>query len=237
MRSLVAIAKLDLLITLRRGESVLLTFLIPLGLLFFVGWTGILGIEIDALVPGLFALSLVSSAFVGLAVATGFERKYGVLKRLGATPVPRLTVIFAKALSVAVVEVVQLALLWIVAAGVFDWSPSVRWGGLAAGLLLGTVGPAGLALLMAGRLRAEATLALANGLYFVFLGIGDVMVPATYLDEAVVALSNLLPVAPLAALFRWATGVGGITASTWLVLVAWAVLAPLAAARTFRWEE
>jgi ABC-2 type transport system permease protein len=237
MRSLLAIAKADLLITLRRGESVLITFLIPLGLLFFVGWTGILGIEIETLVPGLFALSIISSAFVGLAVATGFERKYGVLKRLGATPVPRLTLILAKSLAVSVTEVFQIALLWIVAASVFDWSPSVRVIGLVAGMVLGTVGPAGLALLMAGRLRAEATLALANGLYFVFLGIGDVMVPASYLSEPVVALSNLLPAAPLAAMFRWATGAGDVTLSTWVVLGVWALLAPLAAARLFRWEE
>lgn len=237
MRALLAITKLDLSITVRRGESVLLTFLIPLGLLMFIGWTGILGIGMDTLVPGLFALSLISSAFVGLAVATGFERKYGVLKRLGATPVPRLTIILAKALAVATTEVVQLALLWVVAVGAFDWSPSVRWGGLVAGLVLGTLGPAGLAMLMAGRLRAEATLALANGLYFVFLGIGDVIVPASYLSDSVVAVSNLLPAAPLATLFRWATGVGEVTAGTWLVLVAWAVLAPMAAAKTFRWEE
>ncbi len=237
MKSLLAIAKADLLITLRRGESVLITFLIPLGLLFFVGWTGILGIEIDTLVPGLFALSVISSAFVGLAVATGFERKYGVLKRLGATPVPRLTLILAKSLAVSVTEVFQIALLWLVAASVFDWSPSVRVVGLVAGMVLGTVGPAGLALLMAGRLRAEATLALANGLYFVFLGIGDVMVPASYLSDAVVALSNLLPAAPLAAVFRWATGVGEVTLSTWVVLGVWALFAPLAAAKLFRWEE
>ncbi len=237
MTSLRAIAKADLLITLRRGESVLLTFLIPLGLLFFVGWTGILGIEIETLVPGLFALSIISSAFVGLAVATGFERKYGVLKRLGATPVSRLTLILAKALSVAVIEVLQLALLWIVAATVFDWAPDVRLLGLVAGLVLGTVGPAGLAMLMAGRLRAEATLALANGLYFVFLGIGDVFVPADYLSDGVVALSNLLPAAPLAGLFRWATGAGEVSASVWIVLAVWAIAAPLAASKTFRWEE
>lgn len=237
MTSLRAIAKADLLITLRRGESVLLTFLIPLGLLFFVGWTGILGIEIATLVPGLFALSLISSAFVGLAVATGFERKYGVLKRLGATPVSRLTLILAKALSVAVIEVLQLGVLWIVAATVFEWSPDVRVLGLVAGLVLGTVGPAGLAMLMAGRLRAEATLALANGLYFVFLGIGDVFVPASYLSDGVVALSNLLPAAPLAGLFRWATGAGDVTASVWIVLAVWAIAAPLAASKTFRWEE
>lgn len=237
MSSLLAIARIDLFVTLRRGESVLLTFLIPLGLLFFVGATGILGIEVDQLVPGLFALSLISSAFVGLAVATGFERKYLVLKRLGATPIRPLTLVLGKALSVAVIVVLQLALLWLAAAVVFDWSPAVTWPGILAGVVLGTVGPAGLAFLMAGRLRAEATLALANGLYFVFLGIGDVFVPASYLSDTVVAISRLLPAAPLAELFRWATGAGDVTSGAWIVLAVWAVLAPLAAARLFRWEE
>ncbi|MEX1286323.1 MAG: ABC transporter permease [Acidimicrobiia bacterium] len=237
MTGFVAIAAQELRITLRRGESVLLTFLIPLGLLLFFGATDLLDVDIDEFVPALFALSLVSASFVGLAVATGFERKYRVLKRFGATPVSRLTLIAAKTAAVAVVEVVQIALLWVVAALAFDWSPDVRWAGFAVAYVLGTAGPAGLAMLLAGRLRAEATLALANGLYFLFLGIGDIIVPLDRLPAAVAGVSQLLPVAPLVAAFQWATGVGAVTTTDWIVLVAWAVAAPLTAARLFTWEE
>lgn len=237
MSAFAAITAQELRITLRRGESVLLTFLIPLGLLLFFGSTDLLDLDIDEFVPALFALSLVSAAFVGLAVATGFERKYRVLKRFGATPVPRLTLIGAKTAAVAIVEVLQIVLLWLVAAVAFDWAPTMNWLGFAAGYVLGTVGPAGLAMLLAGRLRAEATLALANGLYFVFLGIGDVIVPLDRLPDAVAGVSRLLPVAPLVAVFRWATGAGEVVAADWVVLVAWAILAPLLAARLFTWEE
>lgn len=237
MKMLVAIAKADLQINLRQSEAVLLTFLIPLGLLLFVGFTGILGIEVETLVPGLFALAVLSSAFVSLAIGTGFNRQFGVLKRFGATPVPPLSLVLGKALAVTATELLQVVLLWATAAIFFDWSPDVKVFGLLAAFVLGTVGPAGLALLIAGRFKAATTLALANGLYFVFLGIGDIFVPSEYLSDSVLALSNLLPAAPLAALFRWSTGVGDITAATWIALVAWAVFAPLLASRFFRWEE
>ena len=120
-----AIAAQELRITLRRGESVLLTFLIPLGLLVFFGSTDLFYLDIDRFVPGLFALAIVSAAFVGLAVATGFERKYKVLKRFGATPVRRLTLVLAKTAAIAVVEVLQIVVLWVVAAVFFDWSPDM----------------------------------------------------------------------------------------------------------------
>lgn len=237
MTGFAAIVAQELRITLRRGESVLITFLIPLGLLVFFGATDLLDLDIDRFVPGLFALALVSAAFVGLAVATGFERKYQVLKRFGATPVRRLTLVLAKTAAVAVVEVLQIAVLWVVAAVFFDWAPDVVWPAFAAAYVLGTVGPAGLAMLLAGRLRAEATLALANGLYFVFLGIGDVVVPLDRLPAAVAGISQVLPVAPLSAAFRAATGAGAATATDWAVLAAWALLAPVVAARLFTWEE
>ncbi len=237
MTGFTAIVAQELRITLRRGESVLLTFAIPLGLLVFFGSTDLLDIQIDEFVPALFALSIVSAAFVGLAVATGFERKYQVLKRFGATPVTRLTLVLAKTAAIAVVEVLQIAALWLVAAWFFDWSPSMNWLGFAAAYVLGTVGPAGLAMLLAGRLRAEATLALANGMYFVFLALGDVIVPLENLPDAVAGVASLLPVAPLTAAFQWATGAGEVTGFDWGVLVVWAVLAPLLASRLFTWEE
>lgn len=237
MRAFAAIVAQELRITMRRGESVLITFLIPLGLLFFLGYSSLLDIELDRLVPGLFALSVVSAAFVGLAVATGFERKYLVLKRFGATPVPRLVLVGAKTAAIALVEVVQLVLLWAVAVGALGWRPEVRWVGLVGAYLLGTAGLAGLAMLIAGRLRAEATLAIANGLYVVLLGIGDVIVPLDRLPNAVAGISSWLPAAPLAAAFRWATGGDPAGAASWVALAAWAVLAPVAAARLFTWEE
>lgn len=237
MTGFTAIVAQELRITLRRGESVLLTFAIPLGLLVFFGSTDLLDLEIDQFVPALFSLSIVSAAFVGLAVATGFERKYQVLKRFGATPVKRLTLVLAKTGAIAVVEVLQIAVLWLVAAVFFDWAPTINWPGFLAAYVLGTVGPAGLAMLMAGRLRAEATLALANGMYFVFLALGDVIVDLDSMPPAAAGIGSILPVAPLTAAFQWATGAGTVTTADWVVLVVWAIAAPLLASRLFTWEE
>ena len=110
-----------------------------------------------------------STGMVSLGIATAYERHYGVLKRLGGTPLGRPRLIGAKILAVLVVEAVQVALIALVAGLAFDWRPA---GGLAPAFgvaMLGTVAFAGLGLAMAGSLRAEAVLALANGLYLLFL--------------------------------------------------------------------
>lgn len=237
MSGFLALVTLDLRITLRRGESVLLAFLIPLGFLLLFGFTGLMDVTVDDLVPGLFALSVISASFVGLAVATGFERKYLVLKRLGATPVPRVRIIAAKATAIAMVEVVQLALLWTVAVWALDWSPQPRPLPLVGAWLLGSATFAGLGMLLAGRLRAEATLALANGIYVVLLGIGGVIIPLDRFSESVAAVARLLPAAPLVDVFDHATGGPDPGLAPWITLAVWAVAAVLLAARTFTWEE
>ncbi len=237
MRALRAQAKLEMLLSLRRGEGVLLTLVIPVGLLVFFGTTELFGVTVPFLVPGLLALAILSSALVALAISTGFERKYLVLKRLGATPLSRGVLLAAKALSVMLLEVLQIGLILGVAALFFRWRADLRWELLVAGLLLGTAAFAGIAMLMAGTLRAEATLALANGLYVLMLLVGDVLFPVASLPASVAHASRLLPAAPLAALFRAATGDGTVAVQDLAVLAAWALGTPLLAARLFSWEE
>jgi ABC-2 type transport system permease protein len=170
-------------------------------------------------VPGFFALALLSSAFTGLAIATGFERKYMVLKRLGASPLPRITLILAKAAATLVIELLQIAVIWLVAIWAFDFSPDVNWMGFTVVLLLGTVAFAGMGLLMAGRFRAEVTLAV------------DV------LGDTVASIASVFPAAPVGRLFRWSMGVAEFDLSAVVVLLVWAVTMPLLAARYFTWEE
>lgn len=237
MRALRAQTKAELLLSLRRGEAVLLTLIVPLALLAFFGSTGLFDITVDFLVPGLFTLAIISSAFVSLAVATGFERKYLVLKRLGATPLSRGNLIAAKALAIAVLELIQIGLLWIEARVLFDWQPDVSWLMLAAGIILGTSAFSGLAMLLAGTLRAEATLALANGAYVIFLGLGDIIVSVYSLPGPMISAAKLLPGATLAAFMRAALGGAALESGDVWILVIWAVIAPLLATRFFRWEE
>lgn len=233
---------MELRLLLRNGENLLVTLLIPAGLLLFFATVDVLPIEGDPvrfLVPGVLALAVMSVAMVSLGIATGFERSYLVLKRLGATPLRRGELVAAKALAVVGVEVVQAAVLLALALGVLGWRPGAGAGGLALGLLavvLGTAAFAGLGLAMAGRLRAVGTLALANGLYLAMLLLGGLVVPLERLPGGLATLGRLLPVAPLATVLRAAADGAGVPWDAVALLAAWAVGAVVLAATTFRWD-
>ena len=162
---------MELRLTLRRGESVLLTLIIPVGLLLFFTKVNLLpdekvlgGRPIDFVTPGVLALAVLSTAFTGQAIATGFERSYGVLKRLGASALPRWVLLLGKTLGVLAVEVLQIVVL--VAVGyALGWHPHGNPLAVLLLLVVGTAAFSALGLLMAGTLRAEATLAAANGIY------------------------------------------------------------------------
>jgi len=239
VKRLVAQTRVELALTLRRGESVLLSLGIPILLLAFFSTVDVLPTNtaepIDFLAPGILALAVMSTAMVGLGIATGFERQYGVLKRLGATPLGRPALLAAKTAAVLAVEILQTVVLVVVALGL-GWRPSGSVVAVAAAMLLATVGFAGLGLLMAGRLRGEAVLAAANGLYLVLLLLGGMVIPVAKLPGALRALSRALPAAALSDVLHAATTAAAIPGRAWAVLVIWAVAAPLAAAATFRWE-
>ena len=241
MSAVTAQTAAEVRMTLRRGESLLLTLGIPVLLLVFFSLVDVLptGTDdpVDFLAPGVLALAVMSAAMVGLAIATGFERQYGVLKRLGTTPLGRSNLLIAKIGAILLVEVVQFAVL--VAVGVaLGWRPSA--GGLLPGLvavLLGTAAFAGLGMCMAGRWKAELVLAGANGLYLVLLLVSGMMIPLSKLPGPLRAVAHLLPSAALAELLHATLTTGASTpARAWIVLVVWAIAAPALAARLFQWE-
>lgn len=232
--------RIELLLTLRRGESVLLTFLIPMVLLAFFSKVDVLptgdGDPIDFLLPGVLALAIMSTALVSVAIATGFERQMGVLKRLGATPLTRRQLLGAKTAAVVAIEILQIVVLLLegyVLGFRFD-APSL---GLAiAAAVLATIAFAGLGLLMAGTLPALTTLAAANGVYLLLLLISGMVFPLDELPSGLQSLAKLLPSTALAQVFHGALGGGDVPGGAFAVLLVWAVGAPLAAARWFRWE-
>lgn len=190
----------------------------------------------DFLAPGILALAVMSTAFTGQAIATGFDRRYGVLKRLGASPLPRWALMASKTLSVLVTEVLQIALLTVIAFAL-GWSPHGNPLAVAALVLLGTAAFSGLGLLMAGTLKAEATLAAANLVFLLLLVGGGVIVPMEKFPGAVQSVLGLLPISALSDGLREVLQHGA--ALPWgdaAVLAAWAVLGLGAAAKLFRWE-
>jgi ABC-2 type transport system permease protein len=226
---------MELRLSLRRGESLLLTLIIPLVLLAFFTAVKVDGRGVQFLVPGVLALAVMSTAFTGQAIATGFERSYGVLARLGTTPLTRPLLLTAKTLGVVAVEVVQAVLL--VALGyALGWHPHGDPAVALLFLVLGTAAFSGLGLLMAGTLRAEATLAAANGVYLVLLLLGGVVFPLSTLPAGVRAVADQLPTAALSRGLRTAFGSGTVEVHDLVVLAIWAVVGVAVAARTFRWQ-
>lgn len=247
-RAIVALASMELRLALRRGENLLVMILIPVAVLLFFSGLGIIPLAgdsaVDFLLPGSIALAIIATSLVNLGIATAYERSYGVLKRLGGSPMPRVGLVAAKLLAVLAIEIVQVVLLLATAVVVLGWSPPhtpalplPAVGLLVAGWLLGTLVFAGLGLLMAGALRAEATLALANGLFLAFLMLGGIVLPLDHLPGWLASLASILPANALADVFRAA--LGGPTASLaadLANLAVWGGLASGLAARTFRWE-
>jgi ABC-2 type transport system permease protein len=186
---------------------------------------------VDFLSPGILALAVMSTAMVSLGIATGFERQYGVLKRLAATPLGRPRLLTAKITSIAAIELVQVALI-VAVAFALGWDPGGPVGLAVPAVLLATAAFAGLGLLMAGTLRSEVTLAAANGLYLALLLLGGMVFPSGLRDVA-----QALPAGALSDALHGALTTGaGVPGRAWVVLAAWAVAAPVVAALTFRWE-
>ncbi len=238
-RRVAAQARMELLLTLRRGESVLLTFLIPIVILVFFSLVDVLptGAEdpVDFLLPGVLALSVMSTAMTGLAIATGFERSTGVLKRLAITPLSRRDLIAAKVGAVLGVEALQVSLLLGVGL-VLGWRNGSGLGLALVAMVLATVAFAGLGMLMAGTLPSLTTLALANAVHLVLLLVGGVVVPIDDMPGALRVLARALPIGSLSDITHAALGGGTTPARAWVVLLVWAVGAPVLAAWRFRWE-
>ncbi|MDX6312608.1 MAG: type transport system permease protein [Streptomyces sp.] len=225
---------------LRNGEQLLLTVVIPSLLLLLFGTVDVVdtgaGKSVDFLAPGILALAVMSTAFTGQAIATGFERRYGVLKRLAASPLPRWALMTAKTGSVLVTEVLQIVLLTVIAFAL-GWSPHGNPLSVLLLLVLGTAAFSGLGLLMAGTLKAEATLAAANLVFLLLLVGGGVIVPLDKFPAGVRSALELLPISALSDGLRDVLQHGaGMPWGDAGILAVWAVLGLGAAARFFRWE-
>jgi len=226
---------------LRNGEQLLVALILPamalVGLAMSQSPSLGPGRRIDLAVPGVLALAVISTAFTGQAISTGFDRRYGVLRLLGVSPLGRGGLLIAKALAVVAIELLQ----GVVIGGLglaLGWHP--QWTGLLAGVLLGLVGTwafVALALLLAGTLRAEGVLALANLIWILLLGLGGVIVPRTEMSSGLSHVAALLPSGALGDGLREAFIHGRLAGIPLLVLVVWGTVATMLASRTFRWSD
>jgi ABC-2 type transport system permease protein len=235
-------AAFDLRLLLRNGEQILLTILIPVVLLIGLGRTSVVSVgdydapRIDIVVPGIIALAVMSTAFTSLAISTGFDRRAGVLKFLGATPLLRSGLVWSRILAVLGMVAIQLAVLLPLAL-LLGWNPA---GPMLSALVLVVAGVAAfgsLGVALAGVMRAEATLAAANGIYLLLLLAGGVVIPLSVMPAPLALVASLLPSGALGEGLRLVLVEG--SAMPWpqlVVLLVWALVGSVAASRTFRWE-
>jgi ABC-2 type transport system permease protein len=233
-------AAMEFRLQLRNGEQVALTLLIPLLLLFFFNLPLLYSLDtarrIDFVVPSIMTLAVMSAAFTGLAIATGFERKYAVLKRLGATALPRSVLIGAKTVATLLLELIQLVLICALGLAL-GWHPHGNPLSVVLLVILGSAAFGGLAMLVAGTLRAEVTLAVANLVWLVLLFAGGIAIP---LDRFGSTAQDILQYLPSAALSDGLHAVlqhgAQLPVRDTVTLLVWAAVALPAAARWFRWE-
>lgn len=224
-------ARIESKLILRNSEQLLLALVIPISLLLggrYFG--GQLGIEFQTFAWSILALAIWSTCFTTLAITTAFERRYGVLERLNATSLGRTGLLAGKALAISLVTVLQLSVLTLTAVAV-GWRPGLPSLATLVCVPLAMGAFAGLAMSLAGVLRAEATLGLANLIYLLGLP-GGILLPLADLPGAVQPAAAWLPTMALGEAMR---GTGGWFAV--MVLIVWLLGAAALARRVFRWTS
>ncbi|MDO9458361.1 ABC transporter permease [Nocardioides sp.] len=237
VRQVLTQASMETRLMLRNGEQLLLAVVIPVIVL--IG--GVRGAErvdlsygVAEFAPGVLALAVMSTSFTALAIATGFERRYGVIKRLGTSPLSRTGLLCGKVLALLAVEVLQVVVIGAVALAL-GWEPSVSVVGGLLTVVLGTSAFASLGLFVAGALRAEATLAAANLVYLLLMAGGAVVLPASAYGSFGDVVT-WLPSGALGEAMRSALGSADIAWRDLLVLAGWTAVGATLTARTFTWE-
>ena len=240
-RRVAAQARFETGTLLRNGEQLLVAVILPalalVGLAYGHSPSLGPGRRIDVAVPGVLALAIISTAFTGQAISTGFDRRYGVLRLLGASPLGRPGLLAAKALAVLALELLQAIVIGGLGVAL-GWHP--HWLGLLPAVvvaLLGTWAFVAMALLLAGTVRAEGVLAVANLVWVVLLALGGVIIPRSEQPAGLSHLAATLPSSALADGLREAFLHGRLAGIPVLVLLLWGAGATALAARTFRWGD
>ncbi len=235
---LAAQTRMELILLLRNGEQLLLTMFIPIALLIGLTLLPISGLgehRVDRIVPAVMMVAIMSTAFTGQAIAVGFDRRYGALKRLGATALPRWGIVGGKCAAVLLVVVLQSILLGLIGVAL-GWRPSI--GGLVCGaavIALGTATFAALGLLLGGTLKAEIVLALANILWFVMLGTSSLVFASDNVPHWLSMAARIIPSGALAQALEQAQRLS-VDWYGLIVLAVWGVGAGVLAVRSFRFE-
>ena len=230
---------------LRNGEQLMLNIIFPVMALIALRFTGLIdeyansvGVSrMDAAVPGVLALCVISTALSGQGIATGFDRRYGVLRFLATTPLGRNGLIMGKCIAVLVVVAIQFTLVAVLGYGL-GWRPdAIAVSRSIITMLMGAGAFTALGLLIAGTVRAEATLAIVNIAWVILAGAGGVVFPLKSFPDWYAGVVAWSPSAALGDALR-----GNFIQHQWLadphwVIIVWTVVIGFIASRKFKWSD
>ena len=230
---------------LRNGEQLMLNIIFPVMALIALRFTGLIdeyansvGVSrMDAAVPGVLALCVISTALSGQGIATGFDRRYGVLRFLATTPLGRNGLIMGKCIAVLVVVAIQFTLVAALGYGL-GWRPdAIAVSRSIITMLMGAGAFTALGLLIAGTVRAEATLAIVNIAWVILAGAGGVVFPFKSFPDWYAGIVAWSPSAALGDALR-----GNFIQHQWLadphwVLIVWTGVIGFVASRKFKWSD
>ena len=230
---------------LRNGEQLMLNIIFPVMALIALRFTGLIdeyansvGVSrMDAAVPGVLALCVISTALSGQGIATGFDRRYGVLRFLATTPLGRNGLIMGKCIAVLVVVAIQFTLVAVLGYGL-GWRPdAIAVSRSIITMIMGAGAFTALGLLIAGTVRAEATLAIVNIAWVILAGAGGVVFPLKSFPDWYAGIVAWSPSAALGDALR-----GNFIQHQWLaephwVIIVWTVVIGFIASRKFKWSD
>lgn len=229
----------ELRLLLRNSEQLLLVFIIPIVLVLALGLTSFVPGGIDGAIPKVLSISVLATCFTSLAIATGFERRSGALRFLATTPLTRSNLLAGKAIATAIVTL--LSMLVVLLLGVLlGWRPSGAWPISILIVLLAAFTFATWGLFLAGALRAEAVLAVANGVFLTLILFGGIIISPEQMPNVLGSIIEFTPSAALVealniALASKAPGTASLLMPA-IVLAVWGAIGALLARRYFRWE-
>jgi ABC-2 type transport system permease protein len=233
MRKVWALAFADLRVSARRGEALVLNLIVPVIVLVALSQSGS---GVERAIPFAYVQAVLATSMVSLGITTGFDRRFRVLVRLGTTPLGRRGLVTSKIVSVIISQLFQLFVLSIVGL-ILGWEPTPLWLLALPLCWIASAAFAGIALMVAGRVRAEANLGLQNLLYLIMMGVAGIGFAGTNAPDSLRIFSYFVPSGSLHSLLRWANGIGEFSILALVILVAQGIIFPILASRKFSFDE
>ncbi len=195
---------------------------------------------IDYLMPGILAMSLMQLGLFATATPLVSLRQEGVLRRLGATPLPRWQLILGQVLMRLTIGMVQAALIIGISVAAFHVHIQGNYLALAGLTLLGAVTFIGMGYLIAALAKTvESASGISSAINFPMMFLSGVFFPLALLPAFLAPFVRAMPLTYLADAFRQVTTGGVPDFPMWIdiaVLGAWAVVCVALASRFFKFE-